>query len=142
MFKVDRKAAAGAFIETPGTYLVAVDSVEEKITPKGDEVAVVKFKDDATGNTIRDDFYNTAKSHWRVNSLIAATGVEIPDGTEIDFEKRGTFVKFFGETFVGKTLTIVVGKEDYTAKDGTAKSIAKVKSLKPATAKVDDTIAY
>lgn len=142
MFKVDRKAAAGAFIETPGTYLVAVDSVEEKITPKGDEVAVVKFKDDATGNTIRDDFYNTPKAHWRVNSLIAATGVEIPDGTEIDFENRGTFVKFFGETFVGKTLSIVVGKEDYTAKDGTAKSVAKVKSLKPATEKTDDSIAY
>jgi len=140
MFKVDRKSASGAFIETPGTYLVAVDKVEEKITPKGDEVAVVTYKDDATGNTIRDDFYNTPKSHWRVNSLIVATGADIPDGQEIDFEKRGTFVKFFGETFVGKTLTIVVAKEEYE-KNGEKKSICKVKSLKPSD-KADDKIPY
>ena len=140
MFKVDRKSASGAFIEIPGTYLVAVDKVEEKITPKGDEVAVVTFKDDATGNTIRDDFYNMPKSHWRVNSLIVATGADIPDGHEIDFEKRGTFVKFFGETFVGKTLTIVVAKEEYE-KNGEKKSIAKVKSLKPSD-KADDKIPY
>ena len=140
MFKVDRKSASGAFIETPGTYLVAVDKVDEKITPKGDEVLVVTYKDDATGNTIRDDFYNTPKSHWRVNSLIVATGADIPDGQEIDFENRGTFGKFFGETFLGKTLTIVVAKEEYE-KNGEKKSIAKVKSLKPSD-KADDKIPY
>jgi len=140
MFKVDRKSASGAFIESPGTYLVAVDKVEEKVSHKGDEVAVVTYKDDATGNTIRDDFYNTPKSHWRVNSFIVATGADIPDGQEIDFEKRGTFVKFFGETFLGKTLTIVVCKEEYE-KNGEKKSIAKVKSLKPSD-KADDKSPY
>ena len=142
MFKVDRKSASGAFIETPGTYHVAVDSVEEKISPKGDEIAVVRYKDDSSGNTIRDDFYNTAKSHWRVQSLIVATAVDIPDGQEVDFDKRGNFTKFFGETFIGKTLDIVVVSEKYTAKDGTEKTICKVKSVKPNKPAAEGELAY
>lgn len=138
MFKVDRKAAAGSFIDIPGTYVVAVHGVEAKISQKGDEVAVVTYKDDITGHTIRDDFYNTVKSHWRVNSLIVATESDLPEGQEIDFEKREVFAKFIADTFIGKTLSIVVVKEEYE-KNGEKKSICKVKSLKPIVKAADET---
>lgn len=128
MFKVDRKAAEVARIETEGEHEVTIHKVEEQLDSRGREVAIVTFRNDE-GGTLNDRFLNQESVWWRVNALVSATDAPVSDGTEVDFAgKRGSFAEFIA-AMIGLRLVIVTRFEEYV-KDGETKRILKVRSMK------------
>lgn len=106
-----------------GDYAVTIDSVEQQMTPQGFEKALIVFKD--SGNrTAKDDLLNKDTVYWRLNQLIVATGMKVPNGTEMDFSKRGEFFNFV-RSFVGMKLVVTLKKDSYE-KNGETKTFLKV----------------
>lgn len=137
-FKVDLTASdrPERFTEE-GEYTVVIENVEKALTQQGFEKATITFKD-SKNRAAKDDLLNKDTVYWRLNQLIIATGMKVPNGTEYDFSKSGEFFNFV-KSFVGMKLTISLKSEAYTNKDGEQKSILKVsKYSKPATASADE----
>ena len=137
-FKVDLTASdrPERFTEE-GEYTVVIENVEKALTQQGFEKATITFKDNKN-RAAKDDLLNKDTVYWRLNQLIIATGMKVPNGTEYDFSKSGEFFNFV-KSFVGMKLTISLKSEAYTNKDGEQKSILKVsKYSKPATASADE----
>lgn len=131
-FKVDLNASdrPERFTEE-GDYTVVIQNVERQLTPKGDEKAVLTFSDDKN-RTVKDDLLNRDTVYWRLNQLIIATGMPIPDGAELDFSKSGEFTNFVRK-FVGMKLAITLKKDSFTTKEGEQKTFLKVnRYAKPA----------
>jgi hypothetical protein len=135
-FKVDLTASdrPERFTEE-GDYTVVIENVEKALTQQGFEKATITFKD-GKNRAVKDDILNKETVYWRLNQLIIATGMKVPNGAEFDFTKSGEFFNFV-KSFVGMKLTISLKSEAYTNKDGEAKSILKVsKYSKSATSTV------
>lgn len=135
-FKVDLTASdrPERFTEE-GDYTVVIENVEKALTQQGFEKATITFKD-GKNRAVKDDILNKETVYWRLNQLIIATGMKVPNGAEFDFTKSGEFFNFV-KSFVGMKLTISLKSEAYTNKDGEAKSILKVsKYSKPAASTV------
>jgi hypothetical protein len=107
-----------------GDYSVVIDGVEKSLTQQGFEKAVITFKD-GKNRQVKDDLLNKETVYWRLNQLIIATGMKVPNGAEFDFTKSGEFFNFV-KSFVGMKLNVSLKSEAYTNKDGEAKSILKV----------------
>jgi hypothetical protein len=124
-FKVDLTASdrPERFTEE-GDYTVVIENVEKALTQQGFEKATITFKD-GKNRAVKDDILNKETVYWRLNQLIIATGMKVPNGAEFDFTKSGEFFNFV-KSFVGMKLTISLKSEAYTNKDGEAKSILKV----------------
>jgi hypothetical protein len=131
-FKVDLNASdrPERFTEE-GDYTVTVDSVERLLTPNGVEKAVIVLKD-SKNRSVKDDLLNKDTVYWRLNQLVIASGVNVANGTEMDFSKSGEFFNFV-KSFVGLKVNISLKSEAYTNKNGEEKTILKVtKFSKPA----------
>lgn len=136
MFTVNRKDAGSKYIDTEDTHVVSVSKVEGALDNKGREVAKVTFKRH-DGATIQDRFLNQENVWWRVNSLVAATDHNVPDGTTVDFlGVKGSFFEFL-TGMVGLELAIVTKFEEYTTAAGETKKAVRVRQFK--TAKVEPT---
>lgn len=125
-FKVDLNASdrPERFTEE-GEYTVTVSNVERLLTPNGVEKAVLTFADNSN-RQVKDDLLNKDTVYWRLNQLVVASGLNIANGTELDFSKSGEFFNFV-KGFVGMKVNIVLKKEEYTSKQtGEQKSILKV----------------
>lgn len=123
-FKVDLNAGdRPERFSAEGDYTVVISNVEQALTPKGDEKAVIIFSDPAN-RTVKDDLLNRDTVYWRLNQLIVATGMKVPNGAEFDFSKRGEFFNFV-KSFVGMRLTVTLKSESYE-KNGETKSFLKV----------------
>ena len=131
-FKVDLTAGdRPERFNAEGDYVVAIESVEQQMTPQGFEKAVIVFKDDKN-RTAKDDLLNKDTVYWRLNQLIVASGMKVENGSEMDFSKRGEFFNFV-KSFVGMKLTVTLKNDSYVNKDGENKTILKVaKYSKPA----------
>lgn len=124
-FKVDlTEASRPERFQAEGDYQVVIESVEKNLTPQGYEKATVTFKDEKN-RQIKDDLLNKDTVYWRLNQLIIATGMKVPNGAEFDFSKSGEFFNFV-KSFVGMKLVINLKSESYTSRDGEEKSILKV----------------
>lgn len=123
-FKVDLTAGdrPERFSEE-GDYVVSIESVEQQMTPQGFEKALIVFKDDKN-RSCKDDLLNKDTVYWRLNQLIVATGMKVPNGAEFDFTKRGEFFNFV-RSFVGMKLTVTLKKDSYE-KNGETKTFLKV----------------
>ena len=123
-FKVDLTAGdrPERFSEE-GDYIVAIESVEQQMTPQGFEKALIVFKD-SKNRTVKDDLLNKDTVYWRLNQLIVATGMKVVNGSEFDFAKRGEFFNFV-RSFVGMKLTVTLKKDSYE-KNGETKTFLKV----------------
>lgn len=123
-FKVDLSAGdrPERFSEE-GDYVVSIESVEQQMTPQGFEKALIVFKDDKN-RSCKDDLLNKDTVYWRLNQLIVATGMKVPNGAEFDFTKRGEFFNFV-KSFVGMKLTVTLKKDSYE-KNGETKTFLKV----------------
>jgi hypothetical protein len=131
MFTVNRKDGASKYIDTEGTHLVSIAKCEAILDGKGREIVTVTFKRQ-DGAAITDRFINQENVWWRVNSLVAATDHNVPDGTQVDFlGVKGSFLEFL-TAMIGLELAIVTKFEDYTAKDGTPKKAVRVRSFRNA----------
>lgn len=123
-----------------GDYTVVIDSVEKNLTPQGYEKVQIIFKD-AKNRQVKDDLLNKETVYWRLNQLIIATGMKVPNGTEYDFSKSGEFFNFV-KSFVGMTLGITLKSESYQKKlpDGTeeTKSFLKVNKYTKASQSSDE----
>ena len=106
-----------------GDYTVVIDSVDKNLTPQGYEKVQIIFKDSKNRQT-KDDLLNKETVYWRLNQLIIATGMKVPNGTEYDFSKSGEFFNFV-KSFVGMTLNVTLKTETYE-KNGEQKSFLKV----------------
>jgi hypothetical protein len=124
MFKVDRASAIAKPFPAAGKYEVSVVKVEEAITTKGEDQVILTLRNE-DGCVVSDRFLNRESVYWRVNALLAATNLEIPEGTEIDFSKRGQFGEFLSR-FVGEKVGIQLEEESYF-KEGETKTVLKVK---------------
>lgn len=137
-FKVDLTASdrPERFTEE-GDYTVVIENVEKALTQQGFEKATITFKD-AKNRAVKDDILNKETVYWRLNQLIIATGMKVPNGAEFDFSKSGEFFNFV-KTFVGMKLNVSLKAEAYTNKDGEQKSILKVsRYTKAATQSADE----
>lgn len=135
-FKVDLTASdRPERFTNEGDYSVVIENVEKALTQQGFEKATLTFKD-SKNRVAKDDILNKETVYWRLNQLLIATGMKVPNGTEYDFTKSGEFFNFV-KSFVGMKLTISLKSEAYTNKDGEQKSILKVsKYSKPAASTV------
>jgi hypothetical protein len=123
-FKVDLTAGdRPERFSAEGDYTVVIDSVEQQMTPQGFEKALIVFKDDKN-RTAKDDLLNKDTVYWRLNQLIVATGMKVPNGAEFDFSKRGEFFGFV-KSFVGMKLNITLKNDSYE-KNGETKTFLKV----------------
>lgn len=125
-FKIDLNASdrPERFTEE-GEYAVTVANVERLLTPNGVEKAVITFADDKN-RQVKDDLLNKDTVYWRLNQLVIASGLNIANGTELDFSKSGEFFNFV-KGFVGMKVGIVLKKEEYTSKQtGEQKFVLKV----------------
>jgi hypothetical protein len=123
-FKVDLNAGdRPERFTAEGDYTVVISNVEQALTSKGDEKAIIVFSD-SENRSVKDDILNRESVHWRINQLIVATGMKIPNGAEFDFSKRGEFFNFI-KSFVGMKLTVSLKNEQYE-KNGEKKNFLKV----------------
>ena len=123
-FKVDLTAGdRPERFNAEGDYTVAIESVEQQMTPQGFEKAVIVFKDDKN-RTAKDDLLNKDTVYWRLNQLIVASGMKVENGSEMDFSKRGEFFNFV-KSFVGMKITITLKNDSYE-KNGETKTFLKV----------------
>jgi hypothetical protein len=123
-FKVDLTAGdRPERFNAEGDYVVAIESVEQQMTPQGFEKAVIVFKDDKN-RTAKDDLLNKDTVYWRLNQLIVASGMKVENGSEMDFSKRGEFFNFV-KSFVGLKITITLKNDSYE-KNGETKTFLKV----------------
>jgi hypothetical protein len=123
-FKVDLTAGdRPERFNAEGDYIVAIESVEQQMTPQGFEKAVIVFKDDKN-RTAKDDLLNKDTVYWRLNQLIVASGMKVENGSEMDFSKRGEFFNFV-KSFVGLKITITLKNDSYE-KNGETKTFLKV----------------
>lgn len=125
-FKIDLNASdrPERFTEE-GEYIVTVANVERLLTPNGVEKAVITLADDRN-RQVKDDLLNKDTVYWRLNQLVIASGLNIANGTELDFSKSGEFFNFV-KGFVGMKVGIVLKKEEYTSKQtGEQKFVLKV----------------
>lgn len=123
-FKVDLNAGDRPERFTDeGDYNVVIESVEQQMTPQGFEKALIVFKD-SSNRSCKDDLLNKDTVYWRLNQLIVATGMKVPNGTEYDFTKRGEFFNFV-RSFVGMKLAVTLKKDSYE-KNGETKTFLKV----------------
>jgi hypothetical protein len=123
-FKVDLTAGdRPERFNAEGDYIVAIESVEQQMTPQGFEKAVIVFKDDKN-RTAKDDLLNKDTVYWRLNQLIVASGMKVENGSEMDFSKRGEFFNFV-KSFVGMKITITLKNDSYE-KNGETKTFLKV----------------
>jgi hypothetical protein len=123
-FKVDLTAGdRPERFNAEGDYVVAIESVEQQMTPQGFEKAVIVFKDDKN-RTAKDDLLNKDTVYWRLNQLIVASGMKVVNGSEFDFSKRGEFFNFV-KSFVGMKITITLKNDSYE-KNGETKTFLKV----------------
>jgi len=123
-FKVDLTAGdRPERFNAEGDYVVAIESVEQQMTPQGFEKAVIVFKDDKN-RTAKDDLLNKDTVYWRLNQLIVASGMKVDNGSEMDFSKRGEFFNFV-KSFVGMKITITLKNDSYE-KNGETKTFLKV----------------
>jgi hypothetical protein len=123
-FKVDLTAGdRPERFNAEGDYVVAIESVEQQMTPQGFEKAVIVFKDDKN-RTAKDDLLNKDTVYWRLNQLIVASGMKVENGSEMDFSKRGEFFNFV-KSFVGMKITITLKNDSYE-KNGETKTFLKV----------------
>lgn len=123
-FKVDLQAGdRPERFNAEGDYIVAIESVEQQMTPQGFEKAVIVFKDDKN-RTAKDDLLNKDTVYWRLNQLIVASGMKVENGSEMDFSKRGEFFNFV-KSFVGMKITITLKNDSYE-KNGETKTFLKV----------------
>lgn len=106
-----------------GDYTVVIDSVDKSLTPQGFEKVTLVFKD-SKNRQVKDDLLNKETVYWRLNQLIIATGIKVPNGTEYDFSKSGEFFNFI-RSFVGMTLSVSLKTDSYE-KNGEKKSYLKV----------------
>ena len=106
-----------------GDYIVTIEGVEKTMTPQGFEKALITFRDDKN-RSVKDDLLNKDTVYWRLNQLIVATGMKIPNGAEFDFSKSGEFFNFV-KNFVGMKLTVTLKKDSYE-KNGETKTFLKV----------------
>lgn len=106
-----------------GDYIVVIDSVDKSLTPQGFEKVQLIFKD-AQNRQVKDDLLNKETVYWRLNQLIIATGMKVPNGAEFDFSKSGEFFNFV-RSFVGMTLKVSL-KQDSYEKNGETKTFLKV----------------
>jgi hypothetical protein len=124
-FKVDLSASDRPERFTQeGEYTVTVTQVEKSLTSRGDEKAIITFADERN-RQVKDDLLNKDSVYWRLNQLVIASGMKIPNGAEFDFSKSGEFIAFV-RNFVGMKINIVLKSESYTNKEGEQKSILKV----------------
>ena len=124
-FKVDLTAGdRPERFNAEGDYVVTIESVEQQMTPQGFEKALIVFKDDKN-RTAKDDLLNKDTVYWRLNQLIIASGMKVPNGAEFDFSKSGEFFNFV-RSFVGMRVGISLKTESYTGKDGEQKSVLRV----------------
>lgn len=132
-FKVDLTAGdRPERFNAEGDYVVAIESVEQQMTPQGFEKAVIVFKDDKN-RTAKDDLLNKDTVYWRLNQLIVASGMKVENGSEMDFSKRGEFFNFV-KSFVGMKITITLKNDSYE-KNGETKTFLKVQRYsKPSSA--------
>ena len=132
-FKVDLTAGdRPERFNAEGDYIVAIESVEQQMTPQGFEKAVIVFKDDKN-RTAKDDLLNKDTVYWRLNQLIVASGMKVENGSEMDFSKRGEFFNFV-KSFVGMKITITLKNDSYE-KNGETKTFLKVQRYsKPSSA--------
>lgn len=135
-FKVDLNASdrPERFTEE-GDYTVTVDSVERLLTPNGVEKAVIVLKD-SKNRSVKDDLLNKDTVYWRLNQLVIASGVNVANGTELDFSKSGEFFNFV-KSFVGLKVNISLKSEAYTNKNGEEKTILKVTKFSKPSASAD-----
>ena len=123
-FKVDLTAGdRPERFNAEGDYVVAIESVEQQMTPQGFEKAVIVFKDDKN-RAAKDDLLNKDTVYWRLNQLIVASGMKVDNGSEMDFSKRGEFFNFV-KSFVGMKITITLKNDSYE-KNGETKTFLKV----------------
>lgn len=125
-FKIDLNASdrPERFTEE-GEYIVTVANVERLLTPNGVEKAVITLADEKN-RQVKDDLLNKDTVYWRLNQLVIASGMNIANGTELDFSKSGEFFNFV-KGFVGHKVGIVLKKEEYTSKQtGEQKFVLKV----------------
>lgn len=106
-----------------GDYTVTIANVERNLTSQGFEKALITFVDDKN-RSVKDDLLNKDTVYWRLNQLIVATGMKVPNGAEFDFSKSGEFFNFV-KTFVGMKLTVTLKKDSYE-KNGETKTFLKV----------------
>jgi len=130
MFQVNRKEAAGGrYIDTEGDFRVTLIKVEENLDPKGREVCKLTFRTE-DGASISDRFLNQENVWWRVNSLVAATNHNVPDGTQVDFlGVKGSYANFL-KSMIGLELIITTRFEDYES-NGEKKKAVRLKNMKP-----------
>jgi hypothetical protein len=129
-FKVDLNAGdrPERFSEE-GDYTVVIENVERAMTSQGLEKALITFRDDKN-RSVKDDLLNKDTVYWRLNQLIVATGMKVPNGTEYDFTRSGEFFNFV-KSFVGMKLAVTLKKDSYE-KNGETKTFLKVaKYAKP-----------
>ncbi len=136
MFQVNRKEAAGGrYIDTEGDFQVTLIKVEENLDPKGREVCKLTFRTE-DGASISDRFLNQESVWWRVNSLVAATNHNVPDGTQVDFlGVKGSYANFL-KSMIGLELIITTRFEDYES-NGEKKKAVRLKNMKPIAATPD-----
>lgn len=106
-----------------GDYTVVIENVERAMTSQGLEKALITFKDDKN-RSVKDDLLNKDTVYWRLNQLIVATGMKVPNGTEYDFTRSGEFFNFV-KSFVGMKLAVTLKKDSYE-KNGETKTFLKV----------------
>lgn len=129
MFKVNRKEAAGGFINEEGNYVMSISEVKALIGKDGGEEADIVWKSD-DGKIIKQRAWNRENCWFWLNKLVVGTGADIPDGEEFDFSKRGEFQRFI-ELLRDLPALVVVRKEAFTGKDGAEKFNFKVKDVRP-----------
>lgn len=136
MFQVNRKEAAGGrYIDSEGDFIVALVKVEENLDPKGREVCKLTFKTH-DGASITDRFLNQENVWFRVNQLVAASGHNVPDGTQVDFlGVKGSFGNFL-KAMIGLELVITTRFEEYES-NGEKKKTLRLKNMKPVPATDD-----
>lgn len=123
-FKVDLQAGdRPERFTSEGDYTVAIESVEQQMTPQGYEKAIIIFKDDKN-RSCKDDLLNKDTVYWRLNQLIVATGMKVDNGAELDFAPRGSFFNFV-KSFVGMKLSVTLKNDSYE-KNGETKTFLKV----------------
>lgn len=136
-FKVDLTASDRPdYFREEGDYTVTIDGVERLLTPNGVEKAVITLKDDKN-RAIKDDLLNKDTVYWRLNQVVIASGLNIANGTELDFSKSGEFFNFV-KGFVGLKVTVSLKSEKYTNKNNEEKSILKVAKYSKPRASADE----
>lgn len=128
MFQVNRKDAANRYLDAEGDYVVTLAKVEESLDNKGREVCKLTFKTD-DGASVSDRFINQESVWWRVNSLVAATDHNVPDGTQVDFAgTKGAYANFL-RAMIGLSLVVTLKFEEYQS-NGETKRTLRIRNMK------------